>query len=147
MIHHHSRSEDHVQEPVPAPPTHAERRVSIRLQSVFRLIRRLWNRSFSPEALALPAAEIGCLDLADSLSVSLHDHGVVVLDSSSGLIFVSNRIGARIWKSLEQRASLDVIVSDVSREYRIDRARALKDTCRFLADLQHRGLLKAGVSR
>jgi hypothetical protein len=87
------------------------------------------------------------LELKKGISVAVHDDGLVALDPRSGVVFSANRIGALIWTRLEQRISLQVIASEISRAYRIDRAIALKDLCRFLADLHRRGLLRTAATR
>jgi hypothetical protein len=85
--------------------------------------------------------------LKHGVSVSVHDDGLVALDPKTGVVFSANRIGALIWTQLEQRISLDAIASEISRAYRIDRAVAVKDICRFLTDLQRRGLLQVAATR
>jgi hypothetical protein len=113
---------------------------------VLRRLRRLWNPAPSPAAATRPDLT-GGLELAGGLSVSVHDDGLVALDPHSGVVFAANRIGALIWERLEQRAPLDNLASEISRAYRIDRAVALDDICRFLADLQRRGLLRTAATR
>jgi len=87
------------------------------------------------------------LELKQGLSVSVHDDGLVALDPRSGLVFTANRIGALIWTRLEQRMSIQVIAAEISRAYRIDSAVAFTDLCRFVADLQRRGLLRIAATR
>jgi hypothetical protein len=109
------------------------------------LLRRIALRSKITDAaftaFAAPPA------LKDGMSVSVHDDGLVALDPKSGVVFSANRIGALIWTQLEQRISLDAIASEISRAYRIDRAVAVEDICRFLTDLQRRGLLQVAATR
>ena len=131
--------------PSAVPPLPAGR-ASARFQGALRGFQRLWKRN-PPPASATPPDLTGRLELAEGLSVSVHDNGLVALDPRSGLVFTATRIGARIWKHLEERASLEGIASEISRAYRIDRATALGDTCRFLADLQRLGLLRTGAAR
>jgi hypothetical protein len=107
-----------------------------------RGLRRLWNRTSPAENAVFPDTS-EALELAQGLSVSHHDDGLVALDPKSGNVFAANRLGALIWKQLEQRVPVDNIAAEISRTYRIGPALALDDLCRFLADLQRRGLLRA----
>jgi hypothetical protein len=75
---------------------------------------------------------------------SVHDGGIVILHVPSGRIYISNQTGARVWLHLQHQLPLQAIVAEISREYGIDQPTALKDTARFLAELERNGLTERG---
>jgi len=88
-----------------------------------------FNFSLSPEAAA-----------------SFHDDGVVILHSGRGCLFSSNQTGARIWRGVEQRRSLESIVEELSGEYQIARTTARVHTLNFLAALERQELIQMEVA-
>jgi hypothetical protein len=76
------------------------------------------------------------------VAVSIHDGGLTLLNTRTGRVFTSNRTGAQIWKRLEQHATVDAVASEISREYHLDRATALDHATRFVAELEHSGLVR-----
>jgi coenzyme PQQ synthesis protein D (PqqD) len=85
------------------------------------------------------------IKLNPKAAASIHNDGLIVLHVPSGRIFISNQIGALIWKCLDQRLPLDAVAASISREYGIDRATAQDDAARFLAELERNGLAERGV--
>lgn len=73
---------------------------------------------------------------------SVHDQGIVLLHTASGQMFTSNLIGARIWRGLEERLSVELIVNKICSEYPIDLATARKHVARFLLELERQKLIK-----
>ena len=79
-------------------------------------------------------------------ATSFHDDGVVILHTGKGSLFSSNQTGARIWRGVEQRRSLDSIVEELSREYQIARTTARVHTLNFLAALEQQTLIQREVA-
>ena len=75
-------------------------------------------------------------------AASFHDDGIVILHTGKGCLFTSNGTGARIWRGIEQRQPLEVIVEEISSEYQIDLTTARQDTTRFLAELERQKLIR-----
>jgi hypothetical protein len=75
-------------------------------------------------------------------TASFHDDGIVILHAGNGGLYKSNGTGARIWRGIEQRLSLEAIADEISEEYRIARAAAREDTVRFLTALEHNALIQ-----
>jgi hypothetical protein len=75
-------------------------------------------------------------------TASFHDGGIVILHTGSGRLFSSNPAGARIWRGIEQRLSLEAIADEISEEYQIARGAAREDTVRFLAALEQNTLIQ-----
>jgi hypothetical protein len=72
---------------------------------------------------------------------SLDQTGIVFLHVGSGAVFSSNCIGARIWRGLRDRDSLETITADISGEYGVPREQVRRDAAGFVADLEAKGLL------
>ena len=75
-------------------------------------------------------------------AVSFHDDGIVILHTSRGCLFTANRIGARIWRGVEQQRSLERIAEEISGEYQIALTTAREHTDHFLAQLQKQKLIQ-----
>jgi coenzyme PQQ synthesis protein D (PqqD) len=84
--------------------------------------------------------------LRPEAAASFHDDGVVILHSGRGRLFSSNQTGARIWRGVEQRRSLESIVEELSGEYQIARTTARVHTLNFLAALERQELIQMEVS-
>lgn len=67
--------------------------------------------------------------------------GIVFLHVGSGAVFSSNCIGARIWRGLRDRDSLETITADISGEYGVPGEQVRQDAAGFVADLEAKGLL------
>ena len=52
-------------------------------------------------------------------TASIHDDVLVIFQIGSGCLYTSNVIGARIWRGIQQRLSLDEIASEISDLYQI----------------------------
>ena len=77
---------------------------------------------------------------------SFHDAGVVILHAGNGRLFSSNETGARIWRGIEQRLSLDTIASEISRAYHIAQTTAREQTLSFLTALEQQALIRVEVA-
>lgn len=78
---------------------------------------------------------------------SFHDGGVVILNAGNGRMFTSNETGARIWRGIEQRLSLETIAGDISNAYQIAQTTAREHTLSFLAALEQQALIEREVAR
>jgi hypothetical protein len=81
------------------------------------------------------------------VTASVHADGIVLVHPRAGRLFAANRTGARIWYYVEQDLPAEVISSRLSRDYQIDDQTAREHTSRFLAVLQHHGLLAPDEGR
>ena len=73
---------------------------------------------------------------------SVHDNGIVLLHIRNGFFFASNATGARIWRGVEERQSLETIVQDLSSDYQIDPTMARGHVEGFLIELERQGLVQ-----
>lgn len=73
---------------------------------------------------------------------SVHESGIVLLHITSGHLYASNPTGARIWRGLEKRLSLEAIADEIGDEYQISRTTAQDHVRAFLAELQHQRLIQ-----
>lgn len=74
-------------------------------------------------------------------AASIHDSGIVVLHIGTGRLYASNGTGARIWRGVSEKLSLEAIVDEISDAYQIARATAHEDVVRFLAELERHTLI------
>ena len=77
---------------------------------------------------------------------SFHDDGIVILHAGNGRMFSSNETGARIWRGIEQRRSLEGIVEEISDEFQITGTTARVHALNFLAALEQQALIKRQVA-
>ena len=78
-------------------------------------------------------------------TTSAHDDGIVFLHTGKGRVFSSNKIGALIWRGLEQRRSVDGIVEEISGEFEIAGTTARVHTLNFLVALERQSLIQREV--
>jgi hypothetical protein len=80
-------------------------------------------------------------------AASIHDDGIVILHTGKGYLFTSNETGARIWRGVEQRRTLEAIAEEISGWYQIAITIAREHTIRFLAELErHELIIREAVS-
>jgi hypothetical protein len=80
-------------------------------------------------------------------SVSLSQDGAVFLHTARGIVYTSNGVGARIWKGLQDRRSVDEISAQIGREYGVPDGRVRQDAGRFIAELESQGFLSRKTDR
>ena len=78
-------------------------------------------------------------------SASIHDEGIVILNLGNGRMYMSNGIGARIWRGVERRLSLRAITTEISDQYEIAYSTAREHIVRFLTELQRHALIQREV--
>jgi hypothetical protein len=69
------------------------------------------------------------------------DEGVVLLDVSSGKIFHSNPVGARVWVKLQEGSPLSKIVDEISAEFNAPREQVEADVQEYIQNLKTGGLI------
>ena len=84
--------------------------------------------------------------LSQEAAASFHDDGVVILHTGKGSLFTANRIGARIWRGIEQQLSLEAIANGISDTYQVASNTAREHTIRFLAQLEQQALIQREVA-
>ena len=77
-----------------------------------------------------------CLRIAPGVSASIHEGGLVLLQTRTGKVFQANRVGARIWQALEERADLDGLSQELVQAYGIPLEQARQDIREFLDQLK-----------
>ena len=75
-------------------------------------------------------------------TASVHDDGVAILHLGNGRFYTCNDTGARIWRAIEQRLSLEAIAQEISSAYEIALNTARQHTVRFLAELELHELIQ-----
>ena len=75
-------------------------------------------------------------------TASSHDDGIVILHLGNGGFYTCNGTGARIWRAIEQKLSLEAIAEEISRAYEIALTTARQHTVRFLAELELHALVQ-----
>jgi hypothetical protein len=79
------------------------------------------------------------------VTTSVHDDGMVLLDTSNGRVFSTNATGAQLYRALGLGLPADVIAEGLSREYGLERRAADEHVTRFMTELARYGLLKQGA--
>ena len=74
----------------------------------------------------------------------MHD-GAVFLHSRSGIVFTSNRIGARIWQGLLDRQGVEAIAARISQEAGMPHDLVRRDTQDFVVELETQGFLRRRI--
>ena len=74
-------------------------------------------------------------------SASIHENGIVILHVGSGCVYTANTTGARIWRGVEQRLSLDAMADGISAEYQIGRTTAGEHVASFVVELERHSLV------
>jgi hypothetical protein len=88
--------------------------------------------------------QIDCyrITVSSEAAASIHDDGIVILHTRTGRLFTANRIGARIWRCIEQKSSFEAIAEKISNEYQIALTTAREHTAHFLAELERHSLVE-----
>ena len=73
---------------------------------------------------------------------SVHDDGIVILNLGNGGFYACNGVGARIWRAIEQKLSLEAIAAEISSAYQIALTTARQHTARFLDELELNALIQ-----
>lgn len=79
-------------------------------------------------------------------TASSHDDGIVILHLGNGGFYTCNGTGARIWRAIEQKLSLEAIAQEISNAYEIALTTARQHTVRFLAELELHALVQQEVA-
>ncbi|WP_165492047.1 PqqD family protein [Egibacter rhizosphaerae] len=83
------------------------------------------------------------MKLRDSgLSWQVVDDDVVVLDLDGSVYFRVNGTGRVLWERLQQPATVDELVAELTGNYDVDEAQARADVEAFLGDLRTRDLIE-----
>jgi hypothetical protein len=78
-------------------------------------------------------------------TASIHENGVVILNTRSGRLFSSNRAGAVIWRCIERQLPVAAIADEISSEFEIARTTAFEHTAHFVAELERQNLIGRGA--
>ncbi len=74
-----------------------------------------------------------------------NDDGLVLLDSSTGLVFTANRTAAAVWDAITQGRTVETMAAQLNAGTDLSCGRTLEDTRTYLHELQRRGLVSAGT--
>ena len=77
--------------------------------------------------------------------VSADQNGAVFLHACSGVVFTSNRIGARIWQGLRDGEGMEAIAASISRENGVRQDLVRQDAAEFVRELEIHGFLSRRV--
>jgi hypothetical protein len=83
--------------------------------------------------------------ISSDARVSLESNGAVFLHAHSGIVFTSNRIGARIWQGLLDRESVDTIAASICEADDVCQDQVRQDTADFVAELETQGFLSRRI--
>jgi hypothetical protein len=103
---------------------------------------RLWNLA---RLTRERSSEGNPVMISSDARVSLDENGAVFLHARSGIVFTSNRIGARIWQGLLDREGVEAIASRISQEACMPHDLVRRDTAEFIAELETQGFLSRRI--
>jgi hypothetical protein len=83
--------------------------------------------------------------ISSDARVSLEQNGAVFLHAHSGVVFTSNRFGARIWQGLLDRESVETIAASISKAAGVCHDQVRRDTAEFVAELETQGFLSRRI--
>jgi hypothetical protein len=111
---------------------------------MLKRIARFWNRA-RPTPGRRRTSEGNSSVISPDARVSLDHNGAVFLHVRSGIVFTSNRIGARIWQGLRDREGVETIATRISRENGAPHDLVRQDTAEFVAELHAQGFLSRRI--
>jgi len=82
------------------------------------------------------------MKLSDEVRSTHGQDGAVVLDIRGGQMFRLNLVGSRILELLQSGLAESTIADQISREFCIDHATAVRDLEAFLSDLERHRLIE-----
>ena len=100
---------------------------------------RLLKNPFSRKRERRPQG--GLFRVAPEVKASQHPDGLVLIHLGRGTVFSANRVGALIWKGLEEHRSLEKVAESISGEFHISPQTVRQDAAAFLAQLEAEGIL------
>ena len=110
------------------------------IEAFGRKIRRCLARLFErTEAVAGSSTDGPAV--SSEVRSTVEGGNLVLLHMKKGLLFKSNRTGARIWQGLQDRRPLLRIAEELSREFGVPPDVVKRDVDGFIADLESHGLL------
>lgn len=109
-----------------------------------RLARRLAGKR-KPQDPVPPGQRI--LAISPEVRESAHEDGLALLDIQTGRVFLCNRIGSRIWRSIAEGVSAAAISDQISRDCGVARDPVAQHTAAFLIELERHGLVYHKVER
>ena len=80
------------------------------------------------------------------LSTAFGDE-VIILGLDDSMYYGLTGTGSRVWELVQSPRTIEEIVTVVTAEFEVDRARAVADVSALLAELQSRGLIAITRSR
>jgi hypothetical protein len=88
-----------------------------------------------------------CWLTCSSVTSSVYDEGIVLMDLATGRLFAANRVGAAIWQALQGAQTSETIAANLSRDHGISFDRAEASTARFIAQLAAHALVRPGAAQ
>jgi hypothetical protein len=71
------------------------------------------------------------------------DDEVILMSIEADSYFGLDPVGSRIWELLEEPATMDELVSQLTSEYEVEEAECREDAAIFIDDMVARGLIRA----
>jgi hypothetical protein len=78
---------------------------------------------------------------SENVRSTVTDEGVVLMDVSTGTIFHSNPIGARVWTKLQEGLPVGTIVDEVAAEFKAPREQVETDVRQYIETLKVKKLI------
>jgi hypothetical protein len=102
---------------------------------------RTFSRYFRPRRQPSAGSRHRRLRPAERVSAGFQDPAFVLFHQSTGVVFMSNHVGARIWERVTRGESVAAVAAALSDDYGLDAATIGRDVERFIDELLRTGLL------
>jgi hypothetical protein len=78
---------------------------------------------------------------SDNVRSTVTEEGVVLMDVSTGTIFHSNPIGARVWTKLQEGLPIAAVADQIALEFKAPREQVEADVREYVGTLKTHGLI------
>jgi hypothetical protein len=102
---------------------------------------RTFSQYFRPHRQPSAATPQRRLRPAERVSAGFQDPAFVLFHQSTGVVFMSNHVGARIWEGVARGEPVAALTAALSDDYGLDAATIGRDVERFIDELLRTGLL------
>lgn len=81
------------------------------------------------------------VSVAESVVSCDLDGEAAILNLKDGVYYGLNPVGARVWKLVQEPATLEEILKTLLEEYDVEEEQCFQDTVELLEELQNKGLV------
>ncbi|MCF8331783.1 MAG: lasso peptide biosynthesis PqqD family chaperone [Bacteroidales bacterium] len=87
-------------------------------------------------------SEKNVIQKSDNSIESTIDGDIVLMNLDNNEYYSMDDIGSAIWQMLNEPKSIERIINELLKQYKVDREVCAKDTMKFLEQLYDKGIIK-----